>query len=682
MGPIDLRLSSQQNCRWRCSDCNAEWEATVTNRARGRGCPACANSRRAEAQRRPTRLKATAATAASFPITELIKNLTNPTLGLSDLKPASTDRCLWQCSSCANEWEATVGNRVTQLSGCPVCAIAKAAKRRRTAPKSESLAALHPTVASEFVENLTYTELEASTMNPMSNALCRWRCKKGHEWSTTSAARVAGASCARCGARGQSRLEFEVAALLRAATCVEIQLDLPVRVRSKTWRIDLAIPSLDLLIDLDPKRWHSDSARDQRKANALSSHKYIRVRPTSLPRLPGTTLEVPDDNFDAWTWARALRVVLMTEGITWNDLTIQERGLALATAAKQWQATLQGRPSRSSLNVAPHLETEFKENLTRPGVDLQWLSPSAKDQCRWRCGACDHEWVSSVGSRAGAGTGCPSCARVRTIAAGRARSLPQPGRSLADLHPEVSDEFVKCLSQPDRTPETLRPASNLRCTWSCAVCDYQYESSPASRTRDSGRGCRPCGRRRTGLARSLVPFEKSLIALFPKIAAELVTVPGRPGRDATNLAPGSNFPTDWRCSRCSHTWRTSIASRTLENSGCPSCSRIKGGAAKALARSSASLAALHPTLSSQFVKNATHPDRTPAALRPGSHDRCQWRCPTCGYQWITSVKNRTRNGTGCLSCYRTSKKRKPTNRPETTERNYLPEGQNIQKYNT
>jgi Probable Zinc-ribbon domain len=100
MHPADLRPSSQQRCVW-CSTCGNRWEATVANRVAGRGCTACANRRRAENVRRPTEQSGTAAEKASFPQSELIANLTDAARGLHDIKPGSTDRCLWRCSDCS-----------------------------------------------------------------------------------------------------------------------------------------------------------------------------------------------------------------------------------------------------------------------------------------------------------------------------------------------------------------------------------------------------------------------------------------------------------------------------------------------------------------------------------------------------------------------------------------------------
>ena len=40
----------------------------------------------------------------------------------------------------------------------------------------------------------------------------------------------------------------------------------------------------------------------------------------------------------------------------------------------------------------------------------------------------------------------------------------------------------------------------------------------------------------------------------------------------------------------------------------------------------------------------------PTTIRPGSNKRVWWKCKSCGYEWETSVNNRTNNHTGCPYC--------------------------------
>jgi predicted nucleic acid-binding Zn-ribbon protein len=647
MGPADLRASSQQRCEWKCATCGDRWEATVANRVAGRGCTSCANRRRSESARRPTPRTGTAAERGPFPVSELAANLTHASRGLEDLRPGSTDRCLWRCSDCSHEWEATVVNRLLKGSGCPECAMRRTAEKRATAPEEMSLLALHPDIAAEFVSNESAPSRTPQTIRPGSNALCRWRCSRGHEWVTTVASRVAGAGCARCGARGQSRLELEVAELLRAATGEHIEVDVPLTASSRTWRIDIAIPAIDLYIDLDPEFWHSDSARDQRKADALRGHNYVRLRHASLPRLHGvTTFAVPEASLDANDWAMTLRLVTADLGVPWKDLSTDDVAQALSAAAHLWRQTLQGRPKRSALDVAPHLAEQFLRNESRPGLELAWLPPSARDKCWWRCQTCRLEWRTSIEVRAHLGSGCPACGQARAV---RARSIAPAGGSISDLHPKVASEFVSSI-RPDRTPSNLRPSSNIACFWQCPECSQQYKSSPAARVR--GRACPRCAKPKAGDNRSRRDARgNSLAERFPALAVEFVELEGRPHRIPDDIAPGSNLRARWQCRECGHEWSAAIATRALGGHGCPACGRQRTAQARATPLPGTALVNLHPRLAAELVENLTHLGRTAEQLKPGSHDRCRWRCGL-GHEWETTVKNRTRGGTGCPACHR------------------------------
>jgi predicted nucleic acid-binding Zn-ribbon protein len=48
--PYTLGAASTRNLWWRCSDCGHEWQATVANRSRGTGCPACWRRRRSRSE--------------------------------------------------------------------------------------------------------------------------------------------------------------------------------------------------------------------------------------------------------------------------------------------------------------------------------------------------------------------------------------------------------------------------------------------------------------------------------------------------------------------------------------------------------------------------------------------------------------------------------------------------------
>lgn len=650
MGPDDLRAKAKQQCRWACPVCDHVYEATVANRTAGRGCPSCANVSRSEGRRHRPEGAASAADLAVFSPEELVTNLTCPGRGLSEMRPNAVDRCVWQCASCGHEWEATVVNRVSKRSGCPVCSVGRVASARRRPPSGGSLRDRYPDIAAEFIECERLPGLGAGDFRPGSNALARWKCRRGHVWVTTIASRVAGAGCARCSGRGQSRLEFEVAELLRRTMAREVVLDQTVLAAGRRWRIDLYVPSLNLYMDLDPARWHQDNGRDQRKSDALVGLRYVRIRPRDLAPLRDVwVLTVPDRTMDPVGWAQALRPIILESGGEWRSLREQDVADALAAAAKRWRETLRGRPVRSAIDVRPALKGEWLANLTRPGVGLDWLPPSARDTCAWRCRTCGHSWDTSVASRAGQGSDCPKCAKQRTANRVRRASIAQDDRSLASAYPAISASFIRCIGDPSRSPETLMPSSNLRCEWMCPTCENSFVAAPGSRVRRPDGGCRVCGHAKVGRARSRSRPGESLGDQHPDVAKELVEIVNRPGWDAGAISSMSNLRARWRCSGCHTEWTAQISSRAA-GSGCPVCSRQSGGRHRRRPTTGRSLKDLYPDIAARFHENLTHPGSAPEDLRPGSHDRCTWSCPACKCTYNRVVKNAVRQGIRCPEC--------------------------------
>ena len=95
---------------WQCSDCNHRWRAPVSQRAQGRGCPACAN-------RTVVAGVNDLATTHKDLAVEMVHPLPTTVTAGSSLKAA------WKCSECAHEWKAVIYSRTgSGKVGCPSCA--------------------------------------------------------------------------------------------------------------------------------------------------------------------------------------------------------------------------------------------------------------------------------------------------------------------------------------------------------------------------------------------------------------------------------------------------------------------------------------------------------------------------------------------------------------------------------
>ena len=566
-GPTALRPGSSQQCRWRCAVCCHEWTSTPYQRCvLGQGCPPCAYAARGRRLQTPRPGQLAAADVAPDLVVQFLANLTHPGVGLADLRPNSRDQCNWQYP-CGHTGSAAVGERV-RGRGCRRCLGSRIATIRRR-PSGPTVADENPEIAVQFVENVTVPGRGPAELSPGSNDTCLWRCPRGHEWRATVQNRTKRRSgCPACSPAGKSRLEFEVAELVAAATGLSVDKHFRTFGRGRWWTVDLYLASLGLLADLDPAFSHRNAARDQRKCAALVDQDYVRLRDSSLPPLSAHTLLVTaETDAPADVWADVLVRYAGDRGVKVRTLDKQERKAALTRAAVEWE-NVKGLPSRPVLSLAPHLERQFVANLDRPGVLLASLSAGSRDRCEW-LGKCGHVWTATVSSRACGGRNCSKCARAASALRFRGRAVPRAGESLADLFPMIAAGFIRCIDDEARMPSNLKPHSNLRCEWTCPTCTEPWITRVTDRVQ--GSGCPPCAARAKGRTRAIASPEESVLVLLPELASELIEDLDHPEMTAATLKAASNDRCLWRCRRCGNEWSAILANRTRQGSGCPSC---------------------------------------------------------------------------------------------------------------
>jgi len=125
-----------------------------------------------------------------------------------------------------------------------------------------------------------------------------WRCRRNgaHTWRTTVFSRTrVGSGCPECRITPRSAQEIYLAYELAGVLLVDHGLH-AIEAAGRTWDVDIAIPSLQLIVEFDGSYWHrSKQAMDRRKAAALTSAgwRVVRVREQPLERLNPLDVQVP-----------------------------------------------------------------------------------------------------------------------------------------------------------------------------------------------------------------------------------------------------------------------------------------------------------------------------------------------------------------------------------------------------
>jgi hypothetical protein len=172
--PTTLSAGSSKVMSWRCS-VGHTWRARVSHRARGTGCPTCANKKV---------IPGFNDLATTHPELAAEADGWDPT-SLS----AGSGKNPWRCVE-GHTWIARVGSRAGEGVGCPVCA------GRKVLVEVNDLATTHPDVAREA------DGWDPSTVVAGSNERRAWQCSRGHSWEARVFSRTRdGRGCPYCSGR-------------------------------------------------------------------------------------------------------------------------------------------------------------------------------------------------------------------------------------------------------------------------------------------------------------------------------------------------------------------------------------------------------------------------------------------------------------------------------------------------
>ncbi len=190
--PTDVTIGSSKKVWWKCSK-GHEWQALISNRSKGSGCPTCWNLSFPQRISIPKPCKALAC------LNPTLASEWHPTkngdLTPTDITVGSSKRVWWMCSK-GHEWQATVNDR-NNGSGCPICGRINRAKKLSMPKEGESLAYRNPTLASEWHPTKN-ADLMPTEVTVSSGKKVWWRCAKGHEWQATIHNRSKGHGCPYC----------------------------------------------------------------------------------------------------------------------------------------------------------------------------------------------------------------------------------------------------------------------------------------------------------------------------------------------------------------------------------------------------------------------------------------------------------------------------------------------------
>ena len=183
--PSEVTSMSQRKVWWLCEKKHS-WQAVISSRTLGQGCPYCAGRYAISGENDLQTVNPALASEWDYEL--------NGNLLPSSITPASNRKVWWKCSQ-GHQYQATIGNRTSQHLGCPYCG------NQKLLPGFNDLATRNPELVFEWdYEKNDFLKPEEVMYG--SKKKVWWKCSKcGNSWNTQVALRAKGSMCPCCSKR-------------------------------------------------------------------------------------------------------------------------------------------------------------------------------------------------------------------------------------------------------------------------------------------------------------------------------------------------------------------------------------------------------------------------------------------------------------------------------------------------
>lgn len=523
----DMITDGSRKAVWWLCEKGHEWQATVTDRVRGRGCPICANQRM---------LSGYNDLETRHP---LVAREWHPTKN-GDLKPYmvmhKSRKKVWWLGSCGHEWQATIKDRVDG-TGCPIC------KGKQILRGENDLATLYPNIAKEW-HPTTNGELTPYMIAPKSGKKVWWICEKGHEWQALVSDRTNGIGCPICSKETHTSFPEQV-------LFYYIKQYFPDVVSGNRERIglelDIYIPSMNIAVEYDGYNWHKDNLNERRKNQLCKENDLflIRVRENGLELFDDCCCIVRKDRKHNSSLNQIVKEIF-----SYIDNTIEIDVDVDRDESKIYESYILTTKSKSLESTYPQIAQEWhptKNGQLKPDM----VTFGSGKRVWWICEK-GHEWQAGVNWRV-QGNGCPVCANQQILSG---------YNDLETKYPLVAKEWHP-TKNGELNPNMVASRSSKKAWWMCEK-GHEWEASISSRT--DGRGCPICANKK------ILPGYNDLATKNPKLAREW-----HPTKNAdlkpNMIAPGSNKKVWWMCEE-GHEWQAKVNDRS-NGTNCPICRKRK-----------------------------------------------------------------------------------------------------------
>ena len=461
--PSQVSAGTTRKAWWRCSQ-GHEWEASISSRNRGAGCPYCAGQRAIQGVNDLVTINPGLA-AEWHPIK-------NCELTPSAAMPKSSKK-VWWLGGCGHEWEATISSR-SNGGGCPYCSGKKVLRG------FNDLATVNPNLASEWHYEKN-GNLLPEQVTAHSGRKVWWLGKCGHEWQAAVACREDGHGCPYCSGR------------LALAGFNDLVTSNPYLAAEWHPTKNGALLPTQVTAGSSKKVWWLGGCGHEWEATISS-----RSNGGGCPYCSGkkvlrgfNDLATVNPNL-ASEWHYEKNGNLLPEQVTAHS---GRKVWWLGKCGHEWETSINNRANGANCPFCSHpherrSNEQFKKQLAVSRSTVTPLEPYVGSRAKilMRCDICGHTWKASPSSILNNPERCPNCWEMRRgISA--IKSNAEFLSDLAKVNPYVLPlELYKKSKEP------------LRCR--CELCGCEWMTTPSALLR--GNGCPACNHSQTSFVEQCI----------------------------------------------------------------------------------------------------------------------------------------------------------------------------------
>lgn len=678
--PNQFKSGSDKEVWWRCIKCGHEWKAAIKTRKIA-GCPACAG-----------RLRSGYNDVATLN-PELLADWDykrNGALTPDRIAAGSHHKVWWSCHTCGYEWQSVVKTRTNGV-GCPRCS------GRIVWKGHNDFATKCPDIIKEW--DYSKNQERPDEVSFRSNKKIWWKCPVcGNNYQMSASSKSQGYGCPKCNRIYHSSFPEQAIYYYLKKSGFEVENGYRTKWLGKS-EIDIYIPSLKLGIEYDGQVWHRNITRDRQKSQLILSQgiNLVRIREPECPDLGDDRVKtfVTDEYTGDGSYINAALKALFRYINDSYYTSIPETVDAVEdhTAISASYENL--KQSKSLSANFPELKNDWDYEKNN-GLLPEQVTGNSHLQVWWKCHICGYSWRASVGSRT-RGQGCPACSHT----------VAYPGvTDLATIDPDLVSEW-NYERNDGLKPEDYLPNSGRKVWWKCSQCGHEWKTSISNR--HNGSGCPACSNRVLVKGRNDLASQRPILVrdwsyndnlqrpeemLFTSAsvvwwechtcgykwrasiyARSIKNQPcpycsGRavwPGKNdfatmepelmkdwdfqnntsvnPSELSHKSHQKVSWKCHKCGYEWIAALNTR-VDSIGCPKCG--KGKRNRTIRHS---LAEKKPevVIFWDYDKNE---GLLPNEVSYGSNTKICCKCPVCGCQWMSTVKQLSKDS--CPECRKAS----------------------------